>query len=191
MPWKSNTFNSIDDKHGSDHLLRVNMSTSIMAKLFSKPYLIVSVAMASSDGREGYYYRRILVKLFPTSLRKVSFNFCWKSVAVFQLLLEKCSCFQLLLEKCRCFQLFVEEVSPFSTTVGKVSSTSFSSLIDPLMLLLQHTFIAATAPASIDYPRYSVLFLLQHLLQCPPVLLLHCLLSQPRSRLQQSLQFIQ
>ena len=129
--------------------------------------------------------------LQPLAKLKVSFNFCWKSVAVFQLLLEKCSCFQLLLEKCRCFQLFVEEVSPFSTTVGKVSSTSFSSLIDPLMLLLQHTFIAATAPASIDYPRYSVLLLLQHLLQCPPVLLLHCLLSQPRSRLQQSLQFIQ
>ena len=66
-----------------------------------------------------------------------------------------------------------------------MSSTSFSSLIDPLMLLLQHTIIAATAPASVDYPRYSVLLLLQHLLQCPPVLLLlHCLLSQPRSRLQ-------
>ena len=32
------------------------MSTSIMTKLLSKPYLIVSVAMSSSDGREGYYY---------------------------------------------------------------------------------------------------------------------------------------
>ena len=85
-----------------------------------------------------------------------------------------------------------EKVSLFSTMVDKVSSTSFSSLIDPLMLLLQHTFIAATAPASVDYPRYSVLLLLQHLLQCPPMLfLLHCLLSQPRSRLQLSLQFIQ
>ena len=66
------------------------------------------------------------------------------------------------------------------------------SLVLLLLLLLQHTFIAATAPASVDYPRYSVLLLLQHLLQCPPMsFLLHCLLSQPRSRLQLSLQFIQ
>ena len=70
-----------------------NMSTSIMAKLLSKPYLIVSVAMSSSDGREGYYYRRTLVKLFPTSLRKVSFNFCWKSVAVFNFCWESVAVF--------------------------------------------------------------------------------------------------
>ena len=43
LPWKSNKtsiVNSIDGKHGSDHLVRINTSTSIMAKLLSKPYLM-------------------------------------------------------------------------------------------------------------------------------------------------------
>ena len=37
---KTSIVNSIDGEHGSDHLLRINMSTSIMAKLLSKPYLM-------------------------------------------------------------------------------------------------------------------------------------------------------
>lgn len=137
MPWKSNTFNSIDDKHGSDHLLRVNMSTSIMAKLFSKPYLIVSVAMASSDGREGYYYRRILVKLFPTSLRKVSFNFCWKSVAVFNFCWKSVAVFNFLLKECRRFQLWWAKCRQHRS-VPWSTHWCYCSNIPSLQLLLQH-----------------------------------------------------
>ena len=85
-PWKSNTSNSIDDKHGSDHLLRVNMSTSIMPKLLRTPYLIVSVAMSSSDGQTVLRKCRSTfvgkVSLFSTFVAKVSlfFNYGGQSV---------------------------------------------------------------------------------------------------------------